>query len=297
MKNARADIIDLEIRLSSEKYPRILREIPDPPEVLFIKIKRGVVLEFENSLAMVGTRKATRSGYDLAFKTAADLGARGFTIISGLALGIDTAAHKGAVSTGTRTIAIMAGGLDGIYPPQNKKLADEILDSGGYLISEQPPGTPPYKHNFLQRNRIISGLSMATIVVEAPKISGAINTARLAAEQGRDVFVFPGSADQLNYAGSNALIRDGARLVSGTGDVLEDLGIAVEETKAGNAQKTEFKSDAEEDIYEVISAAGGSLPVDKIIEATKLQPQMVSTALVTLLVRKLVREERGKYFI
>ncbi len=297
MKNTRADIIDLEAKVDSEEYPTLLKEIPDPPEVLFIKIKRGVSFNPGRSLAVVGTRKATRAGCDLAFKTAFELGARGFTIVSGLAMGIDSAAHKGALSARAKTIAVMAGGLDNVYPPQNEALAKEVLASGGALISEHPPGTPPYRHHFLARNRIISGLSIATIVVEAPKVSGAINTARLAAEQGREAFVFPGSADQLNYSGSNSLIRDGARLVSSAEDIMDDLGVEYEKPEAADNPESRFNSEPERIIYKILKEAGEPLSIDKIIEETKLQPQTASTAIATLMVKRIIKEERGRYFV
>lgn len=243
---------------------------------------------------MVGTRKATRNGCDLAFKTAADLGRIGFTIVSGLAFGIDAAAHQGALSVKARTIAVMAGGLDKIYPAANEGLAVKIILGGGMLVSEHPPGTPPYRHHFLARNRIISGLSLATVVVEAPEISGAINTARLAAEQGREAFVFPGTAGLQNYAGSNALIRDGARLVASTEDILADLNVKTGQLPTVLAVPPELNEE-EEIIHSFLKQSGQPLFIDKIIEETKLPPQVASRIISSLTIKKAIKEEKGKY--
>ncbi len=171
----------------------------------------------------MGTRKATSQGRFIAKEIAKKLSEMGMVIVSGLAMGIDTAAHEGALAGAGRTIAVLACGLDNIYPRQNENLAKKIIGTGGAVISEYPVGTEAFKNQFLERNRIVSGLCIATIVVEAPRESGALVTARLAAEQGREVFVFPGPTNHPNYHGSHKLIRDGARLVSSIDDILEDL--------------------------------------------------------------------------
>ncbi len=292
------EIIDVEIKRSSPEYPKLLAEIPDSPESLFVKIKKGVPLELSRpAAAIVGTRKATSHGESLASATAETLARRGLAIVSGLALGIDAASHRGALKAMGRTIAVLAGGLDKIYPPQNERLAEEILQSGGALISEYPPETPPFKQNFLARNRIISGLSFATVVIEAPRISGAIQTARLAAEQGRDVFVFPGGVGQSNYVGSHALIRDGARLATSAAEILDDLGLYTERSEPAKAVPASFSSAEEQAVYSLLQQAGQPLAIDKIIEETKLQPQLVGRALASLAIKRIIKEERGRYSI
>ncbi len=292
------EIIDVEIKRSSPEYPKLLAEIPDSPESLFVKIKKGVPLELSRpAAAIVGTRKATSHGESLASATAETLARRGLAIVSGLALGIDAASHRGALKAMGRTIAVLAGGLDKIYPPQNERLAEEILQSGGALISEYPPETPPFKQNFLARNRIISGLSFATVVIEAPRISGAIQTARLAAEQGRDVFVFPGGVGQYNYVGSHALIRDGARLATSAEEILDDLGLGAEINEPIKEPPAGFSSAEEQTVYSLLRQAGRPLAIDKIIEETKLQPQLVGRALASLAIKRIIKEERGRYSI
>lgn len=200
------------------QYPKRLNEIFDPPAVLFA---RGTIFE-EPAVAIVGTRRPTGYGIGVAGMLASRLGGCGMCIVSGLARGIDTAAHAGALSTNARTVAVMACGLDIPYPPENHELMDRIARSGA-VVSEYPPGTPPQKHRFPERNRIISGLSLGTIVVEAGLRSGSLITAQCAAEQGRDVLAVPGSVLSVNSEGPNRLIAEGARLVRNEADVLEEL--------------------------------------------------------------------------
>ncbi len=298
MEKTPVEIIDVEIKRGSSEYPKLLAEIPDSPGSLFVKIKKGIPLELSRpAAAVVGTRKATSYGESLASTTAEALAHRGLAIVSGLALGIDAASHRGALRAGGRTVAVLAGGLDKIYPPQNERLAEEILQSGGALISEYPPGTPPFKQNFLARNRIISGLSFATVVIEAPRISGAIQTARLAAEQGREVFVFPGGVGQPNYVGSHALIRDGARLATSAEEILDDLGFGTEKNGSTKQPPAGFSSAEEQAVYSLLRQAGRPLAIDKIIEETKLQPQSVGRALASLAIKRIIKEERGRYSI
>lgn len=210
-------------------YPRLLKEIPNPPENLYLL---GNLPEKDTQkIAIVGTRKATAEGKKLAKEIAKKLAERGIIIVSGLAMGIDTAAHEGAIAaclpdgSQGKTIAVLANGLNSVYPAQNENLAKKILESDGALISEYPPETPSFPNQFLERNRIISGLSVATIIIEAPERSGSLATANWAAQQGREVFVFPGPANHSNFRGSHKLIRDGARLVASLEDILEDLGL------------------------------------------------------------------------
>ncbi|MDP2650618.1 MAG: DNA-processing protein DprA, partial [bacterium] len=211
------------IDIKEEDYPFLLKEIPNPPKQIYV---RGVVPDLRlPAVAIVGTRKATTAGIGIAEGVAADLASRGITIISGLAMGIDTAAHRGALGVRGRTVAVLGNGISEIYPAQNERLAEEILETGGAIISEYPPGEPSFRGNFIHRNRIISGLSVAVVIIEAPLRSGALSTAGFAAEQGRNVFVVPGPVTHPNYVGSHALIRDGATLATGAADILEDLGL------------------------------------------------------------------------
>jgi len=218
---------DRQIKIISQKnpeYPSLLKEIQNPPEKLYVLGNLpSEPLANRPKIAIVGTRKATAQGRLLAKEIARKLTELGVIIVSGLAMGIDTSAHEGAVKAGGQTIAVLANGLDTIYPRQNENLAKKILELDGAIISEYPTNTPSFPNQFLERNRIISGLSIATIIIEAPERSGSLATANWAVEQGREVFVFPGPIDHPNYRGSHKLIRDGARLIGSIEDLLEDL--------------------------------------------------------------------------
>jgi len=205
---------------TDEDYPATLRTISDPPPVLYI---RGKLLpQDEKALAVVGTRKCTRYGKDVSAHLSEQLAQSGITIISGLAQGIDASAHEGALKGNGRTLAILGCGVDRIYPTQNTELAQKIIQRGA-LISEFPIGTPPLADNFPRRNRIISGLSLGVLVIEAPEKSGALITASVAAEQGREVFVIPGNITNNMAGGTNKLLQDGAKLVVSAKDVLDEL--------------------------------------------------------------------------
>ncbi len=202
-------------------YPDLLSEIADPPLVLFVR-GNPTALSLPQ-VAIVGSRHASRNGRKESFDTAAELSSGGFAITSGLAAGVDAAAHRGALEAGAVTVAIMGTGPDIIYPGDHRLLAKQILEGGGALASEFLPGTAPKKENFPRRNRIISGLSLAVLVVEAKFRSGSLITARLAAEQGRPVCVFPGGIRDALKKGCHRLIREGATLVQDTADILEAI--------------------------------------------------------------------------
>jgi len=214
------------VAVDAPEYPPLLREIYDPPAVLWV-LGRLSGPEAGPPLAIVGTRGASPQGRALARGMARDLAAAGATIVSGLARGIDAAAHEGALEAGGRTLAVLGSGVDRVYPPENGALAARI-GAHGAVISELPLGTAPFASNFPKRNRIIAGLCQAVVVVEAPKRSGALVTARLALDEGRDVFAVPGHPAAPGSAGTNALIRDGAVLVRGAGDVAEGIGACLE---------------------------------------------------------------------
>lgn len=211
------------ITVLDDVYPRILREIPGPPPVLYV---RGMLpLQDEPTVAIVGTRRATSYGREATTRIASELAAAGVTIVSGLAKGIDGFAHRAALESAGRTVAVMASGVDIIYPPEHRQLAERIVESGA-LVSDYPPGAKPDAPNFPARNRIISGLSLATIVIEAPSRSGALITVGFAADQGRDVYAVPGSILSAASEGSNRLLRQGAIPLTSAADLLEDLKLA-----------------------------------------------------------------------
>ncbi|MDO8557370.1 MAG: DNA-processing protein DprA [Candidatus Jorgensenbacteria bacterium] len=269
-------------------YPPLLREIPGAPQKLYY---RGEIPRaWTHTVAIVGTRKATRDGILTAREIARDLASRGVLIISGLALGIDAAAHEGALAGGGKTYAVLANGLDTIYPPSHESLARQILETGGCIFSEYPEGTPSYPSQFLERNRIVSGLSLATVVIEAPERSGALVTARNAIEQGRDVFIIPGPVHHSNYRGSHFLVREGARLVTSAEDIIRDLGI--------EAQKKlpEFSSEQVK-VFSVIKEQKVPLDVDRIAELVTLEPHVVQSALTFLSLEGYIEEASGKFCI
>ena len=210
------DIICIE----DEEYPSLLKEIDNPPIVIYI-IGRKDILN-ETNIAIVGSRDATEYGKYVAKEFAYKLSKKGFNIVSGLARGIDSFAHKGTLNVKGKTIAVLGNGLDTIFPKENKKLADEIINTGGCIISEYPLGTKPLRENFPARNRIISGLCNGVLVVEAKPKSGTMITVDFALEQGRDVFVIPGNIDSVNSMGTNELIRQGAKLVTNPEEIMEE---------------------------------------------------------------------------
>ncbi len=208
------------IDLYHADYPARLRTISDAPAVLFVK---GTLLPADQqAMAIVGSRRASPYGRHVAAELAAGLAGRGFTVVSGMALGADAAAHEGCLRAGGRTIAVLGSGLDIVYPPEHVALYERIAAAGA-VISEYPPGTPPARTNFPVRNRLISGLALGVVVVEAPEKSGALITATHALEQGREVFAVPGSVNSSQNRGAHQLLRDGARLVESVEDILEEL--------------------------------------------------------------------------
>ena len=227
-------------------YPYLLEQICDPPHALFV---RGTTGDDEKSVAIVGSRKETRYGRTQAYNIAKELARNGVTIVSGLARGIDTAAHEGALAGGGRTVAVLGNGIDSVYPPENQELAKRIVDSGGAIISEFPFGAAPLAHHFPVRNRIISGISAATLLVEGHAKSGTMITAGFAAEQGREVFALPGMVDAPGSAAPLRLLREGANICTCAQDILSDMRWNVKK-QAETAQKTETDdlSDAQKKI-------------------------------------------------
>jgi DNA processing protein len=210
----------MAVPISDPRYPQPLREIYDPPVVLFV---RGRVELFDTVMAaIVGTRRATPYGLAVAEKLSADLSRAGVTVVSGMARGIDTAAHRGVLAAGGNTVAVFGCGVDMVYPSENRKLASDLATSG-LLVSEYPMGTPAYPQNFPVRNRIVSGLSKGVIVIEGAQYSGSSITARLAADQGRELFAVPGNITSKMSWGPNLLIKQGAKIVMDWNDVVEEL--------------------------------------------------------------------------
>lgn len=206
-------------------YPEFLREIHKPPPILFIRGELKSPILQRKAVAIVGSRKARASSRDTAHVLGKELAENRNVVVSGMAYGVDAEAHRGALAAHEMysTIAVFGCGVDRIYPHAHRKLAEEILESGGLLLSHFPPGTPPLPHNFLDRNRIIAGMSLATVVVQAAKRSGSLSTARYALEEGREVFAVPGDIWDKQSEGSNALIRSGAQVVLGAGDLFDAL--------------------------------------------------------------------------
>ncbi|MBI4193302.1 MAG: DNA-protecting protein DprA [Candidatus Colwellbacteria bacterium] len=274
-----------------EPLPYLLRNISDPPSRLFL---RGTLPdESAPTIAIVGTRKASEYGRRLARLFARELALAGATIVSGLAFGIDAEAHEGCLEARGRTVAVLPTHTDEVYPRMHESLARRIVEGGGALVSEYPPGTSAFKDNFLARNRIVSGLSRAVIVIEAPRASGALNTAGHAASQGREVFVAPGPAGSANFEGSHALIRDGARLVGRPDDVIEDLAPLFADAR-GAPDVPPFAGRAlnefEEKIVEALGMSLEPLSLELLIGTVRLPPQDVMQTLTVLTIEHIVAE-------
>lgn len=210
------------VHLGTSEYPQLLAEISDPPACIWTRGDRGTFTPI--GVAVIGARAASQEGLTAAYEIAFDLARAGIVVISGLARGVDSAAHCGALDAGGRTIAVLGTGIDMVYPPENTELSRKIMESG-LLVTEFPPGSNPEDWHFPRRNRIISGLSKAVVVVEAKEKSGSLITARLAADQGRDVMAVPGTFVGGRNRGANALLRDGAKLVESAVDILQELGL------------------------------------------------------------------------
>ena len=276
-------------------FPAFLNEIPNPPLAIYIK---GAPLDEHPKIAIIGTRRATLNGRGIAKNFARNIAGSGITVVSGLALGIDAAAHEGALDAKGKTIAVLANGLDTVYPRQNAALAARILKSGGTLISEYSFGGETLPYRFLERNRIVSGLSSGVVVVEAPEGSGALATANCAVEQNREVFVVPVPLNNANYAGSHNLLRSGARLVARPEDVLDDLNMLADTDAAPLLRfPVENLSKEQKKILSALEGAGEPIGVDKIGELTKMDVSVISRNLTFLLIQSIVKEEGGRYQI
>jgi DNA processing protein len=274
-----------------EEYPRRLKEIEQPPPVLYLR--GDLKLEDDWAVAIVGTRRITAYGRQVAEEVSATLARNGVTVVSGLARGVDAVAHQAAVHAGGRTLAVLGSGVDRIYPPENQRLAEQII-SHGAVISDYPIGTPPEGPNFPPRNRIISGLSLAVIVIEANLDSGAMITATFAAEQGRELFAVPGSILAPQSKGANRLIRDGARLLLDPQEVLEILDLK-QATAQQSARQVLPGDPVEAQLYQVL----GPEPqhVDDIRSQTGMSIEKVSSTLALMELKGMVRQVGGMNYV
>lgn len=274
------------ITLFDKEYPKLLAEIPDHPAILFIK---GNAKALDNiSISIVGSRKYSFYGNRIAKSFAQELSLYDIVITSGLALGIDSIAHNAVVEQGKITIAVLGCGLDRVYPTSNKYLSNKIIDFGGSIISEYPPGTEPFKSNFPARNRIIAGLSQGTLVVEAAKDSGALISAMAALDYNRDVYSVPGPIDSPSSEGTNWLIQQGAKLVTKVDDILDEMRFERKKLEL-IAKKTYQLTEEEKTILEIVK---GSMNADDIVRASSMNVAKVSYIL-TMLEMKGILENIG----
>lgn len=278
---------------SATAYPRLLLEIHDPPGVLFLQ---GDLRAADSlAIAVVGSRNATRYGVTQAARIATGLARAGVTVVAGLARGIDAAAHRAALAAGGRTLAVMGGGLLKTYPPEHAELARQVSEQG-CLISEMPPRYVATRHAFPRRNRIISGLTLGTLIVEAAERSGALITARQAMEQNRDVFAVPGPVDNRNSKGCHALLRDGAILVESVEDILDALGPLVETNQQEDGREIRHPAELQLNATETsVLQAIGTNPtlVDQVVQQTELPTHRVLSTLSVLEVRQLIVRSPG----
>ncbi|MBA2335427.1 MAG: DNA-processing protein DprA [Pyrinomonadaceae bacterium] len=313
-EKAEAELADVKtlggdiLVLDDGSYPALLREIADPPITLYVKGDWQACFDLP-CVAVIGSRMCSTYGENASEMIARDLASRGICIVSGLARGIDTAAHRGAIRGGGRTIAVLGTGIDGVYPKENARLVAEILKSGGAVVSQFPLGTPPLKDNFPYRNRIISGLCLGIVIVEASERSGSLITARLAMEQNREVMAVPGNITSRNSFGTNYLIKSGAKLVQQWQDVVAELPSEIaaeilppkiEKANGRNDSRQEEVvpidlSDTERKVWSLLSA-DEPVHIDNLLETSTLSFGDLNTALVGLDIRDLIRVLPGKNY-
>lgn len=279
------------VTINDKDYPETLRNIDDAPVVLYIKGE--IQREDKFTIAVVGSRKYTFYGRFAAEKLSSELSSMGFTIVSGMARGIDTLAHAAAIKSGGRSIAVLGSGIDVPYPPENKGLMEKISESG-YVMSEFPPGTQPDRENFPRRNRLISGLSLGVLVVEAAADSGSLITASCAAEQGKEVFAVPGNINSVNSAGTNELIKNGAKLVQDVRDIIEELAPVLKGfIKTKEKVRVEL-SDEERRLCDIMTAEPRH--VDMLSRESGMSVSKVLGILLSLELKGVVKQTEGKKF-
>lgn len=278
------------------EYPRHLIQIGSPPPLLYI---RGKMPQWDPAVAMVGSRRSSRDGIKVAERLAADIAGAGLLVVSGLARGIDTAAHRGALAGGGHTVAVLGSGVDVPYPPENIELAEKVMVNG-CLVSEFPLGTQPLAEHFPRRNRIISGLSRAVLVVEATEKSGSLITAGYALEQGRDLLAVPGPAFSASNRGSNRLIKEGAMLVDSADDLFNAIGFARHQqglpfdSPVNVVAPSQPLTPREAAIYELLSR--GALHLDDITDALELTAGEVSAMVLSLELKGMLTRLPGSYY-
>lgn len=289
------------IPLDSENYPPLLKEIYDAPVLIYLLGHREVIKT--DAISMVGARRATTYGLQMAVQLARELASRGLTIVSGLARGIDAASHRGALEAKGKTVAVLGSGIDEIYPRENRKLAEAILKEGA-VLSEFPIGTFPAPQNFPIRNRVISGLSLGTVVVEAAEYSGSLITARMASEQNREVFAVPGNITQKTAFGPNLWIKQGAKLVQSWEDVIEecparlkDRLLAIQPLARPEASLFDLHLTGDEKrVYDILRV-DEPVHIDVMIARTKLSRSELLGALLELELKERVQQLPGKCFV
>ena len=274
----------------SAEYPKRLRDIHDPPEKLYCQ--GDISLLQSRTVAVVGSRKYTLYGKNVTLMIGKRLAENDVTTVSGLALGVDAFSHEGALDAGGRVIGVLGSGIDMMTPYSNRKLMKRGLDSGGLVVSEYPQGTPPYRSRFPARNRIISGLSEAVIIVEADLNSGSLITAKHAAEQGRCVYAVPGNINSQSSIGCNLLIRDGAVPLIIIDDVIRDLGM---ETKSAKPGKQGLETD-EQKIFESAARRGGAT-LDEISSDSGLSVPLVSSLVTVMEIKGIVQSYAGRIYV
>ncbi len=289
------------VNWTEPEYPQNLLQIYDPPVLLYVRGDASILNA--PAIGMVGTRRPTIYGTQMAERISRDLAARGLTIVSGLARGIDAISHKGATEVGGRAIGVLGTGIDICYPKENKKLFEKVLERGA-IISEFPVGWHPAPENFPVRNRIIAGMPIGVVIVEGKQYSGSLITARLAMEFGREVFGVPGNVTQDVSFAPNQLIKQGAKLVTSGEDVIEELPTPVRaalvqaepvEAEQRNLLLTEGLTDSERKLYALLSAEEAQ-PIDYLVETTGLNSSEVLATLFTLEMKGIVRQLPGKLF-
>lgn len=280
------------ITIKDKKYPKLLKEIYSPPPVLYIKGN----IDINPCIGVVGTRKFSPYGKEIVETIVRDLALSKITIVSGLALGIDALAHQETLKNNGQTYAILGSGVNqrNIYPSNNRRIAEQILDKGGAIISEYPYGTPPLKHHFPARNRIIAGLSLATLVIEAPKESGALITANYALEQNRDVFAVPGNIFSKNSEGTNNLIKMGASPVTESSDILEELNL---KQIIKSPQKRKIAPETPEEEKVISSLSQDPLHINKIAKNTGLNIKTISSTLTMMEIKGMVKNMGNMEYI